>query len=68
MLLNHDNVEDEEAFDTNKVIMSDSMNQKCVNETLNNEAFDSIIPKTKDNFIEMTKYVKIYFEPNIRKY
>ena len=67
MLLNHENVEDEGALETNKV-MSDSMNQRSVNETANSETLDSIIPKTRDNFIELTKYIKIYFEPNAKKY
>ena len=67
MLLNHDNFDDEETVDTNKQML-DSMNQKSLNETANNETFDSIVPKTRDNFVELTKYVKIYFEPNIKKF
>jgi hypothetical protein len=58
MLLNHDHVEDEEAVDNNQVHL----------ETSNNDSNDTVIPKTRENFVELTKYIKIYFEPNVKKF
>lgn len=63
MLLNNDMVEDNELEDQSK----HKPQYEPLNDNNNNET-TTTIAKTRENFVELTKYLKVYFEPNAKKY
>ncbi len=58
MLKNESNYEDQSSY---------SETGKDKPKTVKNIPIDYLVPKMRENFIELTKFVKVYFEPNAKK-